>query len=257
MDLGLKGKVALVTGGTQGIGRASVERLAAEGALVAVVARDTKRLADTVKAVETAGGKALAVKADVSGAEDCKRAVEETVAAFGGLDILVNNAGTSATGPFEAADDALWQADFDLKLFAAIRLSCLAIPHMRKAKGGRIINITNIGAKQPNARTMPTTVTRAAGLALTKALSKEFAPEGILVNTVCIGLIRAGQHETRAAREGKDVETLYAGMAKTIPLGRVGEAAEVANVIAFLSSAAASYVTGTSINLDGGTSAVL
>ena len=257
MDLGLKGKVALVTGGTQGIGRASVERLAAEGALVAVVARDTKRLADTVKAVETAGGKALAVKADVSGAEDCKRAVEETVAAFGGLDILVNNAGTSATGPFEAADDARWQADFDLKLFAAIRLARLAIPHMRKAKGGRIINITNIGAKQPNARTMPTTVTRAAGLALTKALSKEFAPEGILVNTVCIGLIRAGQHETRAAREGKDVETLYAGMAKAIPLGRVGEAAEVANVIAFLSSAAASYVTGTSINLDGGTSAVL
>lgn len=257
MDLGLKGKVALVTGGTQGIGRASVERLAAEGAAVAVVARDAKRLADTVKAVEAAGGKALAVKADVSRAEDCKRAVEETVAAFGGLDILVNNAGTSATGPFEAADDAAWQADFDLKLFAAIRLSRLAIPHMRKAKGGRIINITNIGAKQPNARTMPTTVTRAAGLALTKALSKEFAPEGILVNTVCIGLIRAGQHETRAAREGKDVETLYAGMAKAIPLGRVGEAAEVANVIAFLSSAAASYVTGTSINLDGGTSGVL
>ena len=128
---------------------------------------------------------------------------------------------------------------------------------MRKQGGGRIVNITNIGAKQPRARSMPTTVTRAAGLAFTKALSKEYAPHNILVNTVCIGLVRAGQHERKAAGTGIPAEQLYANMAKEIPLGRVGRAEEVANVIAFLASGAASYVTGTSINLDGGTSAVL
>ncbi len=145
----------------------------------------------------------------------------------------------------------------DLKLFAAIRLSRLAIPHMKKQGGGRIVNITTIGAKQPRARSMPTTVTRAAGLALTKALSKEYAPHNILVNTVSIGLVRAGQHEKKAEKAGVRVEELYANMAKDIPLGRVGRAEEVANVIAFLASGAASYVTGTSINLDGGASGVL
>jgi NAD(P)-dependent dehydrogenase (short-subunit alcohol dehydrogenase family) len=153
--------------------------------------------------------------------------------------------------------DEVWQADLDLKVFGAIRLTRLAIPEMRKQKGGRIVNITNIGAKQPKAESMPTAVSRAAGLAMTKALSKEFAPDNILVNTVCIGLIRAGQHETSAAKRGVPVEQLYDGMAKEIPLGRVGCAEEVANVITFLASDAASYVTGTSINLDGGTSGVL
>jgi 3-oxoacyl-[acyl-carrier protein] reductase len=257
MDLGLNDKVAIVTGGTQGIGRASALRLAAEGARVAVVARDPGRLERTLAELRAAGGEALAVQADVSRAADCERVVREVLERFGRIDILVNNAGTSATGEFEAVNDAAWQADFDLKLFAAIRLARLAIPQMKRVGGGRIINITNIGAKQPRARSTPTTVTRAAGLALTKALSKEYAPDGILVNTICIGLVRAGQHERRAAQRGVAVETLYAEMGKDIPLGRVGDAEEVANVVAFLASAAASYVTGTSINLDGGTSAVL
>lgn len=257
MDLGLKDRVAIVTGGTQGIGRASALRLAAEGARVAIVARDAGRLERTLAELRAAGGEAQAVQADVSRAADCERVVPEVLARLGRIDILVNNAGTSATGEFEAVSDATWQSDFDLKLFAAIRLARLAIPQMKRVGGGRIINITNIGAKQPRARSMPTTVTRAAGLALTKALSKEYAPDGILVNTICIGLVRAGQHERRAAQRGVDVETLYAEMGRDIPLGRVGQAEEVANVVAFLASAAASYVTGTSINLDGGTSAVL
>jgi 3-oxoacyl-[acyl-carrier protein] reductase len=257
MDLGLNDKVAIVTGGTQGIGRASALRLAAEGARVAIVARDPGRLERTLAELRATGGEAQAVQADVSRAADCERVVREVLERFARIDILVNNAGTSATGEFEAVNDAVWQADFDLKLFAAIRLARLAIPQMKRVGGGRIVNITNIGAKQPRARSMPTTVTRAAGLALTKALSKEFAPDGILVNTICIGLVRAGQHERRAAQRGVAVETLYAEMGKDIPLGRVGDAAEVANVVAFLASAAASYVTGTSINLDGGTSAVL
>lgn len=257
MDLGLKGKVAVITGGTQGIGKASALRLAAEDASVVICARG-QGLLDTVGAeIRKAGGKVLAVAADVSKPEGCNRIIDEAIKAFGRIDILVNNAGTSATGEFESVTDETWQADFDLKLFGAIRLIRLTLPHMKKQGGGRIINVTNIGAKQPAARSMPTTVTRAAGLAMTKALSREFAPDRILVNTVCIGLVRAGQHEKTAAQRGIEVEELYRTLGKNVPLGRVGKAEEVANVIAFLASDAASFVTGTSINLDGGASAVL
>lgn len=256
MELGLKGKVAIITGATQGIGHATALKLASEGASVVICARGQSGLDATASAIRATGGSVHTVSADVSKAADCKRIVDEAVRTFGGIDILVNNAGTSATGEFEKATDDIWQADFDLKLFAAIRLIRDAIPHMKQRGAGRIVNVTNIGAKQPGARTMPTTVTRAAGLAMTKALSKEYAPHGILVNAICIGLIRAGQHETKAAQRGVDVETMYEEMGRNVPLGRVGRAEEAANVITFLASDAASFVTGSSINLDGGASAV-
>jgi NAD(P)-dependent dehydrogenase (short-subunit alcohol dehydrogenase family) len=256
MDLGLKGKVAIVTGGTQGIGRATALRLAAEGASVVLCARGRERLDAVAAQVRAAGGAVHAVAADVSVAADCERLVGEAVGAFGGVDILVNNAGTARVGAFESVADETWQADLDLKLFAAIRLIRHALPSMKARGGGRIVNVTNIGAKQPGAGTMPTTVSRAAGLAMTKALSREYAPHGILVNTVCIGLVRAGQHEARAARQGIDPEALSAQMAASVPLGRVGEADEAADVILFLVSRRASFVTGSSINIDGGASAV-
>lgn len=257
MELGLKGKVAIITGSTQGIGKATAVLMAREGASVVICARRQEPLDAVSVEIRAAGGKVQGVVADVSKKADCERIVAEAVKAFGRVDILVNNAGTSNRGKFEQVPDETWQADLDLKVFGAIRLIRGVIPEMRKQGGGRIINLTNIGAKQPKAESMPTAVSRAAGLAMTKALSKEFAADKILVNTVCIGLIKAGQHETTAAKRGVPVEQVYEGMAKEIPLGRVGEAEEVANVITFLASNAASYVTGTSINLDGGTSGVL
>jgi NAD(P)-dependent dehydrogenase (short-subunit alcohol dehydrogenase family) len=176
---------------------------------------------------------------------------------FGRIDILVNNAGTSARGKFLEVDDASWSSDIELKVFGAIRCTRLAVPHMKKQGDGRIVNITISSAKQPGGESMPTSVSRAAGLAITKALSKEFAADNIRVNTVCIGKIKSGQHERRIKKEGLNADEYYAKTAKEIPLGRVGEPAEVANVIAFLVSDAASYVTGTSVNLDGGMSGVL
>jgi NAD(P)-dependent dehydrogenase (short-subunit alcohol dehydrogenase family) len=257
MELGLKGKVALITGGTEGIGKATALTLAREGARVAICAR-RKALLDAVAAeITNAGGTALAVVADMSKAADCKRFVDEAAQKFGRIDILVNNAGTSKRGKFLELTDEEWAADLELKVFGAIRCTRLAVPHMKKQGGGRIINITISSAKQPGAESYPTSVSRAAGLAITKALSKEFAADNILVNTICIGKIKSGQHERRYTQDGISAEDYYAKLGKDIPLKRAGEAQEVANVITFLASDAASYVTGTSINLDGGISGVL
>lgn len=257
MDLGLKGKVAVVTGGTEGIGKATALKLAQEGANVAICAR-RKELLDRVAAdIARTGSEVLAFQADMTKSADIERFMEAVIERYGRIDILVNNAGTSSRGPFLEVSDATWSEDLELKVFGAIRCARLAIPHMKKQGGGRIVNITTSAAKQPGAASGPTSVSRAAGLALTKALSKEFAADNILVNTVCIGKIKAGQHERAAAKKGIAVEAYYEEMKKDIPMRRVGEASEVANVIAFLASDAASYVTGTSINLDGGISGVL
>ncbi len=257
MDLGLKGKVAVVTGGTEGIGRATALKLAQEGAKVAICARRADLLDKTAAEIGKTGAEVLAVAADMSKLADIEHFMKAVIERFGRLDILVNNAGTSARGKFLEVDDATWSADLELKLFGAIRCTRLAVPHMKQQGGGRIVNITISSAKQPGAQSMPTSVSRAAGLALTKALSKEFAADNILVNTICIGKIKSGQHERNIKKQGLDANEYYARTAKEIPLGRVGEPEEVANVIAFLVSDAASYVTGSSINLDGGISGVL
>jgi len=257
MEFGLKGKVAIVTGGTEGIGKATAMTLAREGAKVAICARGKALLDATTAEITKAGGEVLAVSADMSKAADIKRFFDEVVQKFGRIDILVNNAGTSKRGKFLELQDEEWSADLELKVFGAIRCTRLAIPHMKKQGGGRVINITISGAKQPAAESYPTSISRAAGLAITKALSKEFAPDNILVNTICIGKIKSGQHERRFTKDGISADDYYGKMSKDIPMKRVGEAQEVANVITFLASDAASYVTGTSINLDGGISGVL
>jgi 3-oxoacyl-[acyl-carrier protein] reductase len=257
VELGLKDKVAVVTGGTEGIGRATALRLAQEGASVAICARRQELLDKTAAELRKTGAQVLAVSADMSKTADIDRFIKAVIERFGRIDILVNNAGTSARGKFLEIEDKAWSADLELKVFGAIRCTRLAVPHMKKQGGGRIINITISSAKQPGAESYPTSVSRAAGLALTKALSKEYAADNILVNTVCIGKIKSGQHERRYSKQGVSADDYYRETAKDIPLGRVGEADEVANVIAFLASNAASYVTGTSVNLDGGMSGTL
>ena len=257
MDLGLKGKVAVITGSTEGIGRAAALQFAQAGAKVAICGRRADKVATAVDELKRAGADVFGMAADIGKAADVERFIDGVVKHFGRLDILVNNAGSSKRGNFLEVDDATWAADFELKVFGAIRCARLAIPHMKKQGGGRIINITNVGAKQPGAASVPTTVSRAAGLALTKALSKEFAPDNILVNTVSIGKIKSGQHERNRVKSGLSPDEYFAKASKDIPLGRIGETDEAANAIVFLASAAASYVTGTSLNLDGGISGVL
>src|SRR5215475_7008572 len=255
LELGLKGKVAIVTGGSEGLGRAAVERLALSGARVTSCARRKDVLERAVADVRKAtGADVLAVSADVSRAADCEALVAATVAQFGGVDILLNNAGTSAGASFEAVDDTGWQSDFDLKVMAAVRLCRLVLPHMKERGGGRIINVTNIGGKSPRAQGLPTSVSRAAGINLTKSLANEYAPHRILVNTICIGLVKSAQIARRAKG---DLEAHYAELAKRVPVGRVAEASEYADLVAFLASERASYITGTAINFDGGMSPVV
>ena len=256
LDLGLDGKVAIITGGSEGLGRAAAERLAQEKARVVICGRRKDVLEKAADGIRKAtSGQVLAHVADVSRAADVEGLVSATVAQFGGLDILVNNAGTSAAGGFETVSDEAWQADLDLKLMGAIRCCRLAIPHMKRRGGGRIINITNLGGKAPAAKGLPTSVTRAAGINLTKSLANEYAADNILVNTICVGFVKSAQWERRA--KGKDMEAFYKDAAKTVPLGRVGEAEEFADLVAFLVSARAAYITGTAVNFDGGRSAVV
>jgi len=265
MDLGLANKVAVVTGGSDGIGKAAAHSMAKEGARVVIVARrpDVLRAAgDEIQAATR--GVVLPIQGDVAEASTIDRIVNSTLDRFGRIDILVNNAGTSMAKPFDAVSEADWQADFNLKVWAAVRLIRAVIPEMRRVGGGRIINVTAIVGRTPGPRTMPTSIARAAGIALTKALSKDLAKDNILVNTVCIGFIKSGQHERRyapqlAANPALTLEECYAEEAKArgVPLGRVGESREAGDVIAFLASDRASYLTGIAINIDGGTCAVV
>lgn len=260
MELGLKGKVALITGSSKGIGLETALHLVQEGAYVTICARGIEKLQEAAAYIlEQTGVEVHYIPADVSRESDCEKIVTSTVKKYGRLDILVNNAGTSAAQPFEKVDTQLWQEDLDLKLFGAINCSKYAIPHMRKVGCGAIVNVTAAVAKTPPASSLPTTVSRAAGMALTKAMSKDVGPDHIRVNTVCIGLIRSDQIEKRWQQQAPDLtwEQFASLDDHQIPLGRIGNADEAAKVITFLVSDAASYVTGTALNIDGGLSGAL
>ena len=258
MEISLKGRSAIVTGGSKGIGYAIGKRFAQSGADVAVVARGREALDAAVAEIKKGtNGHVIGIQGDVGKGPDVQSVYDEAMAAFGKVDIMVNNAGTSRAGPFEAMSDALLQEDLELKLFAAVRFCRLVIPQMKERKWGRIINVLNIGAKAPRAASAPTSVSRAAGMALTKALASEYGPHNILVNGLLVGLIDADQHVQKAKKAGVALDDYKAPLAKDIPLGRFGKAEEFANMACFLASEQGGYVTGTAINIDGGRSPVV
>jgi 3-oxoacyl-[acyl-carrier protein] reductase len=259
MEVTMKDRVAIVTGGSKGIGIAVARRFAESGARVAILARGADELKTARALLAKDGLEVRDYVCDVSKATDISRTYEKVAADFGKVDVLVNNAGTSRAMAFETVTDEIWQEDLDLKLFAAIRLSRLVWPGMRERKWGRIINVLNVGAKAPAAASTPTSVSRAAGMALTKAMANEGGPHNILVNAMLVGLIVSDQWVKRHAEKAPDTDfgDFTRDLAKGVPLGRMGTAEEFANLACFLASEQGSYITGTAINVDGGRSPVV
>ena len=229
------------------------------------MARRPEVLDQAVQEIKTATeGSVVSLALDITTDGASKKMIQTAIDNFGRLDIIVNNAGTSMAKPFEDVSQEDWQGDFELKVWAAVRLMQDSIGEMRKVGGGRIINVTNLGGRTPGPASMPTSISRAAGIAITKGLSKDLAKENILVTTVCIGLVKSGQHQRRYdARIEKEpnltLDTFYSELAqgRSVPIGRVAEPEEAGDVITFLASERASYLTGIAVNLDGGASAVL
>jgi 3-oxoacyl-[acyl-carrier protein] reductase len=249
-------RVALVCAASKGLGRASAEALARDGLRVAICARGREALAGTAAAIEAEGGDVLALEADLGRAEDVARVVEATIARFGALDVLVTNTGGPPSGPFLSLDDQTWSDAIDSLLLSVVRLCRLAIPHMRARGGGRIIHITSISVKQPIEGLVLSNALRSAVTSLAKTLSVELAADNILVNCVAPGYTRTDRvielAEQSAAREGTTRGAIEQRMLSRIPMGRMGEPKEFGDVVAFLASPAASYVTGVTIPVDGG-----
>ncbi|HEX5309675.1 MAG TPA: SDR family oxidoreductase [Solirubrobacteraceae bacterium] len=254
MDLQIQDKTFAITGGSAGLGYALAELLLAEGARVAIFARDLDRVSVAAARLRERGGEVIAVAGDVTSSEQAKELIDTLGRSWGRLDGLVNNAGALSAGRFEDHSEEVWESDLALKLTGAARLTRLALPLLRKAGASAVLSTLAISGKAPDALTTPTSVSRAAGLALTKALSRELAPEQIRVNAILIGVVESLQLEQRAAAAGVTPSEYYERMveAEGIPLGRVGKAQEYAALAAFLLSPRAAYVTGVGVNLDGG-----
>jgi len=257
MDLGLQGKVALVTAASRGLGKAVAMRLAQEGALVAICARGMEQLEATAAKIEAeTGHQALPIRADVSDPKDVDALIEATVERFGQLDILVTNAGGPPPGQFLDLTTEDWEAAAQLTLMSAVHLLYAAAPQMKEQGGGSILAITSVTVKQPLPNLMLSNSLRLGVIGLVKTLVDELAPSGIRVNAICPGWTRTDRVEQliqdRALRQGTTPEEEAAKIAIDIPLGRMGTPEEFARAAAFLVSPAASFITGVSLLVDGG-----
>ncbi len=258
MDLGIKGRSAIVTGGSRGIGKETARRFLEEGVRVMICARGAEALEDArAELAKETGGEVAAFAADTSQAGSAERIVAAAVSAHGGVDILINNAGTMYSGRFDVMDDEGLQTQLDTKLFGFIRLIRAAVPHMRKKGWGRIVNLIGGAGKEPDPYMFGSGMTNSALLNLTKSLSEELGEAGVHVNAVCPGWVdtalwRKNAEGLAQEYEADSEEEARKRAARRNALNRFGRPEELADAIAFLCSERASYITGVSLNLDGG-----
>ncbi len=257
MDLGLKDRVALVAAGSRGLGRAVAEELAAEGASLVLCARDAQTLSETAAAIaETNNAHVLAIPADVTVPDDIKRVVDSGIERFGRIDILITNAGGPPAGRFDQLTREQWERAIRLTLLSAVELARYVLPGMRERRWGRILNITSIAVKQPVENLLLSNSLRAGLTGFARTLANEVAAEGVTVNNILPGYTRTERLEElaqmMAEKQGISAAEFRGRWEKEIPMGRLGEPREFAALAAFLVSERASYITGTSIQVDGG-----
>lgn len=258
MDLGLQGKVAIVLAASKGIGRACAQTLAVEGASVVIGSRDPEALTRAAREIERESeSRVVAVPTDVTKAEDIQRIVMTTIREFGRLDIVVNNAGGPKPGTFEMLNDEQWNAAYELNLLSTVRVVRAVVPHLRKAGAGRIINIVSTSVKQPIDGLVLSNAVRSGVIGLAKTLSVELAEDNITVNNVCPGRIltdrvRQVYRIDEKIQSGLSEEEAIATVARDVPMKRLGHPEELGALVAFLASRQASYITGTTIQADGG-----
>lgn len=258
MDLGLRGKIAVVCAASKGLGRASAAGLAAEGAHLVICARREDELRETADAIAAETGvRVVPVIADMGKQEDIERLIETAKTEFGGFDILVCNAGGPPPGYFMDITDEQWQTGFEMTLMSAIRLIRLAIPVMRERGGGRIVNIVSISVKQPIENLVISNSIRAGVIGLAKTLAQQLGPDQITVNNVLPGTILTDRITSlsrhRAESQGITLEEAIEASGREVPLGRIGQPDDLGSFVTYLASARAAWITGTSTQIDGGT----
>ncbi|MEW6730511.1 MAG: SDR family oxidoreductase [Acidobacteriota bacterium] len=257
MELGLKDRVAVVAGSSQGIGKAIAEGLAAEGAMLAMCARNAAQLEQTAAQIRAQTGvKVLAVAADVTKVADIEQLVSQTLDSYGRIDILVNNAGGPPATNFENTPQEAWQQAIDLNLMTTINCCRAVVPHMRTQQWGRIINITSISVKQPVENLILSNTARAAVIGFAKSLANELGKYNILVNNICPGYTLTDRLqelvEVRAKAANIQQAEVFKRWEQDVPVGRLGRPEEVAAYAVFLASERASYINGTTVTVDGG-----